>query len=69
MTINYNPNDYETIVKHYTCDFHIRHPGNAIPGCGCHSTYIQRRKDKTIEEAEMELKLSRDMFDLSKYDE
>ena len=45
MLIEYNPDDYETIVKHRICNYHKEHPGANYAGCTCSCSVSQCRKD------------------------
>ena len=45
MIIDYDPDDYESIIEHHICSFHKKHPGVPYAGCTCFSSYSQRRKD------------------------
>jgi len=58
MLIEYNPDDWEAIIDHRTCDFHKKHPNQRWAGCTCSSTYSMCRKRenekvKIKEEAEV----------------
>lgn len=45
MIIHYNPDEYETVVKHHTCVYHEKHPRHpSYAGCTCWTSYMQRRK-------------------------
>ena len=43
MLMDYNPDDWETVVVHDTCGFHKEHPEQRYPGCTCFSSYSQKR--------------------------
>ena len=43
MLMEYNPDEWETVVVHDTCDFHKEHPEQRYPGCTCFSSYSQKR--------------------------
>ncbi|MHA2390309.1 MAG: hypothetical protein ACXACW_16425 [Candidatus Hodarchaeales archaeon] len=45
MLIEYNPDEWEAVIEHDTCNFHKEHPEQTYPGCTCFSSYSQRRKD------------------------
>jgi hypothetical protein len=49
MLIEYNPDEWESVVEHDTCAFHKEHPEQRYPGCTCFSSYSWRRKDPEIE--------------------
>lgn len=47
MLIDYNPDDYEVIIKHDTCEYHKLHSEDTTwPGCTCFSSYCNKRKEK-----------------------
>lgn len=49
MLIHFNPEDYETVVEHRTCEYHKKHPEHrSYAGCACSATYALRRKETKV---------------------
>lgn len=45
MLVRDNPDDYETVVKQHTCEYHKKHPGDRnYPGCTCSGSWSRRKK-------------------------
>jgi hypothetical protein len=48
MIINFNPEEWETIITDSICEFHKKHPGKLYAGCTCSTSFSLRRKKDTI---------------------
>lgn len=47
--IHHNPDEWESVVKHHTCEYHKENPEHrSYAGCTCSSSYGLRRKVKKV---------------------
>lgn len=46
MLIEYNPDEYKTVMVQETCDYHKKHPGANWAGCTCFGSISQVKKTK-----------------------
>ena len=45
MLVQHNPDDFEAVSSHHTCEFHKQHPRETYAGCTCSGYIAQRKKD------------------------
>ena len=59
MLVEYNPEDYETVLTSHTCEYHKKHPGKTWAGCTCSGSYGLRTKEEKSSEAVNRVDLER----------